>query len=67
MLLALLVLLTGVLVAGPVLRATASTSHSPYGHTDTFPRVSGGIMATGWAIDPDAPTRPLTVYTTIDG
>lgn len=48
--------------------AGATGSHDPFGYLDTATGGPGGSIAvSGWAIDPDAETTPLTIVFTVDG
>ncbi|PZE68084.1 hypothetical protein [Curtobacterium sp. MCBD17_021] len=43
------------------------TKASPFGSVDTAAAVPGGIRVRGWAIDPNAQTKAITVQASIDG
>lgn len=55
----------GTCLAAP---AAAATAHDPFGYLDgVIAAGSAAITVTGWAVDPDALTRPLTITSTVDG
>lgn len=47
--------------------AAWTTSHNPQGRVGGFVATATGIRVTGWAFDPDAPTRNDTVAAIVDG
>jgi SpoIID/LytB domain protein len=45
----------------------ASGQSQPYGTLDEAKVVDGVVQASGWALDPDVPTSPVTVHFYVDG
>jgi hypothetical protein len=45
---------------------TLTVSSNPVGQVQSFTRVGGAVMFTGWAIDPDS-TSPVRVDITVNG
>jgi hypothetical protein len=51
----------------PLIRCrTVAVSGNPFGNLDAAAATSGGITASGWAIDPDT-NAPITVHVYVDG
>ncbi len=55
------------LLTAPVAGALTARPHDPIGAVTSVKNVTGGLLATGWAVDPDAPTANATVAAVVDG
>jgi cell wall-associated NlpC family hydrolase len=55
------------LLAAPSAGAATARPHDPIGAVTSVKNVTGGLLATGWAVDPDALTTAATVAAVLDG
>jgi hypothetical protein len=51
----------------PKVRPVNYTDRAPIGQLDSVYKLPGGVVATGWDLDPDAPATALRTFARVDG
>jgi cell wall-associated NlpC family hydrolase len=58
--------LGSVVVASTAASASGATAHNPVGAAERITRTATAFTVSGWAADPDAKGRPVTIQVTVD-